>query len=176
MKRKWVELSNRCGLVCCVGISVECGAVNGGRFEPVLRAVTGKVSGRYLYRNAVSATIKSKEKPAAVENGFAATVSTFAKVAPSIGPSVNAIEKQAPTSAIVAPLCFSSLISVAIAVASWTLPSLNPPTILLARNVRKSAAATHRATDTMLPAMDQRRVVRRPCLSDSVPITGDAMA
>ena len=124
----------------------------------------------------VSATMRKSENPAAVANGFAATVSTFASAAPSAGPKVNAIEKHAPTSAIVAPRCFSSLKSAAMAVASCTLPSLSPPTMRLARKVRKSVAATHKATEAMLPAMDQSSAVRRPWRSLREPMIGDAMA
>lgn len=120
--------------------------------------------------------IRNREKPAAVAKGFAATDSTFAKAAPSAGPNVKAIEKQAPTRAIVAPRCFSSLTSAAMAVASCTFPSLSPPTTLLARKVRKSVAATHKATEAIFPAMDHRRAVRRPYLSEREPINGDAIA
>ena len=120
--------------------------------------------------------IKNREKPAAVAKGFAATVSTFAKAAPSAGPNVKATEKHAPTKAIVAPRCFSSLTSAAIAVANCTFPSLRPPTTLLARKVRKSVAATHKATEAMFPAIDHNSAVRRPCLSDNEPINGDAIA
>ena len=66
----------------------------------------------------VSTTTRNNEKPAAVAKGFATTLSMFAKAAPRAGPNVNAIEKQAPTSAMVAPRCLSSLISAAIAVAN----------------------------------------------------------
>lgn len=120
--------------------------------------------------------MRNKEKPAAVAKGFATTVSTFAKAAPKAGPKVKAIEKHAPTKAIVAPLCLSSLTSAAIAVAIWTFPSLRPPTTLLAKNVRKSVAATHNATEAMLPAMDHSSAVLRPYLSDRVPMIGDAIA
>jgi len=121
-------------------------------------------------------TIKKSENPAAVANGLATTVSMLAKAAPSAGPNVNAIEKHTPTRAMVAPRCLSSLISAAMAVANWTFPSLKPPTTLLARNVRKSVAATHKATDAMFPAMDHSNAVRRPYLSESVPMIGDAIA
>ena len=136
----------------------------------------GNVSGRQKYRYSVSITIKKSEKPAAVANGLATTVSTLASAAPNAGPKVKAIEKQRPTRAMVAPRCLSSLISAAIAVAIWTLPSLSPPTTRLARNVRKSVAATHKATDKILPAIVQSRAVRRPYLSESVPMIGDAIA
>ena len=66
----------------------------------------------------VSVTMRNSEKPAAVAKGLAATVVTFAKAAPSAGPNVKAIEKQAPTIAIVLPLCSSVLMSVAIAMAN----------------------------------------------------------
>ncbi len=124
----------------------------------------------------VSTTIRKSEKPAAVAKGLAAMLSMFAKAAPSAGPTVNAIEKQTPTRAMVAPRCLSSLMSAAMAVASWTFPSLRPPTTRLARKVRKSVAATHNATEAMLPAIDHRRAVLRPYLSERVPMIGDAMA
>ena len=75
-----------------------------------------------------------------------------------------------------APLCLSSLTSAAIAVANWTFPSLKPPTTLLAKNVRKSVAATHKATEAILPAIDQSNAVRRPYLSERVPMIGEAIA
>ena len=100
----------------------------------------------------------------------------FANAAPSAGPKVKAMEKQAPTNAIVAPRCLSSLISAAMAVASCTFPSLSPPTTRLARKVRKSVAATQRATDAILPAIDHSNAVRRPYLSESVPMIGEAIA
>ena len=124
----------------------------------------------------VSTTIRNRENAAAVANGFAATVLTLASAAPSAGPKVKAMLKHAPTSAIVAPRCCSSLISAAMAVASCTFPSLSPPTTRLAKNVRKSVAATHSATDAMLPAMLHRRAVRRPYLSERRPINGEARA
>lgn len=96
--------------------------------------------------------------------------------APNAGPNVNAIQKHAPTIAIVAPRCFSSLISVAIAVAIWTLPSLKPPTTRDARKVRKSVAHVQSRTERMLPIMEMRSARRRPYLSDRRPIIGDAMA
>ena len=66
----------------------------------------------------VSTTMRNREKPAAVANGFAATVVMFANAAPRAGPNVKAIEKHTPTRAMVAPRCLSSLTSAAIAVAS----------------------------------------------------------
>ena len=120
--------------------------------------------------------MRSKETAAAVANGLAATVVMFARPAPSAGPKVNAMLKHAPTSAIVEPLSFSSLISVAMAVANWTFPSLKPPTILLSRKVRKSVAAHHSATLAILPAMLHSSAVRRPYVSDARPMIGDAMA
>lgn len=120
--------------------------------------------------------MRKSEKPAAVANGFAATVVICASAAPSAGPNVKATLKHAPTSAIVEPRCVSSLMSVAMAMASWTLPSLSPPTILLSRNVRKSVAAHHSATLAMLPPILQRRAVRLPYLSDARPMIGDANA
>lgn len=86
------------------------------------------------------------------------------------------MEKHAPTRAIVAPRCWSSLMSAAMAVASCTFPSLKPPTTRLARKVRKSVAATHSATDAILPAIDQSRAVLRPYLSESRPMIGEAIA
>ena len=120
--------------------------------------------------------ISRRETPAVVANGLAATVSTVAKAAPKAGPKVKAIEKQAPTMAMVAARCSALLMSAAMAVASWTLPSLKPPTIRLARKVRKSVAASHNATEAILPAMDQSRAVLRPYLSDRDPMKGEAMA
>jgi hypothetical protein len=136
----------------------------------------GKVSGRLRYKYIVSVTIKNREKPAAVAKGFAFTELMVLNQAPNAGPNVKLILKQIPTSAIVAPLCFSSEISVAIAIASWTLPSESPPTMRERRKVEKSVAHTQRRTLRMLPAMLKRRAVLRPYLSESVPITGDAIA
>ena len=120
--------------------------------------------------------MRINETPAAVAKGFAATVVTVESAAPMAGPKVNAMLKQAPTKAIVEPLCESSLISAAMAVANWILPSLKPPTTLLIKNVLKSVAAHHNATLAMLPAMLQRSAVRRPYLSDARPMIGDAKA
>ena len=106
--------------------------------------------------------MRNKLNPAAVANGFAATVEIELNHAPSAGPNVKLILKHMPTSAIVAPRCFSSDISVAIAMASWTLPSERPPTTRERRKVRKSVATTQRSTESMLPAMLKRRAVRRP--------------
>ena len=145
-------------------------------FEFVVAGFVGLVSGNWKYRYSVSNTINSKEKPAAVAKGFAMTVVIFASAAPMAGPKVNATLKQAPTSAMVEPLCSSVLISVAIAVASWTFPSLNPPTIRLSKNVRKSTAKHHKATLAMLPHMLHRSAVLLPYLSDALPMTGLAIA
>lgn len=124
----------------------------------------------------VSTTIKNSENPAAVANGFAEKVVMLASHAPSAGPKVNAMLKQAPTLAIVEPLDCSSLMSVAIAVASCTFPSLRPPTILLIKNVRKSTAAHHSATLAIFPHILQSNAVRRPYLSEARPINGLATA
>jgi hypothetical protein len=78
----------------------------------------GRVSGRERYRYIVSVTIKKRLKPAAVANGFAATVLMELNQAPSAGPKVKLMLKHIPTNAIVAPRCFSSDMSVAIAIAS----------------------------------------------------------
>jgi hypothetical protein len=137
---------------------------------------TGSVSGRHRYKYNVSATIKKRENPAAVAKGFAEKMVMLDRDAPKAGPSVKAMLKQTPTSAIVAPRSFSSLTSVAIAIASCTFPSLSPPTTRLARKVRKSVAATHSATDRILPHIDQSRAVRRPYLSESRPMIGEAIA
>lgn len=136
----------------------------------------GCVSGRQKYRYAVSVTIRSNEHPAAVANGFAATIVTVDSPAPIAGPNVNAMLKHAPTNAIVDPLWLSSLISVAMALAIWTFPSLRPPTMRLPRNVLKSVAATQSATLAMFPVIDQSSAVRRPRLSEIRPITGAARA
>jgi hypothetical protein len=120
--------------------------------------------------------IRNSEKPAAVANGFAFTLLMVLNHAPSAGPNVKEMLKHIPTNAIVAPRCFSSDISVAIAIASWTLPSDNPPTMRERRNVRKSVAQTQRRTERILPDMLKRRAVRLPYLSDKVPITGEAAA
>lgn len=156
------------GLVGCFSLALP--------FSGSLLREDGSVSGRYRYRYNVSTRIRKSEKPAAVAKGLAATVETFAKAAPSAGPNVNAIEKQNPTIAMVAPRCLSSLMSAAMAVASWTFPSLKPPTTLLARNVRKSVAATHNATDAIFPAIDHNNAVRRPYRSERVPMKGEAIA
>ena len=66
--------------------------------------------------------------------------------------------------------------SVAMAVASWTLPSLRPPTILLRRNVLKLTDTVQSATLMMLPHMLQSSAVLRPCLSEALPMMGLAMA
>ena len=124
----------------------------------------------------VSETIKNREKPAAIANGFLSMTCRVDRYAPSAGPKVKAMLKHTPTSAMVEPLWLSSLMSVAMAMASCTLPSLSPPTTRLARKVRKSVAATQSATLKMLPTMDHRRAVRLPYLSESVPIKGDATA
>ena len=120
--------------------------------------------------------MRRSEKPAAVANGFAATVVTVARAAPRAGPNVNATLKQAPTRAMVEARCDSSLMSVAIAIANWMFPSLSPPTTLLSRNVRKSVAAHQRATLAILPAMLHRSAVRRPYLSEARPMMGEANA
>ena len=176
MNVKWVRLRIKCEfvrtcLVCAMTSFLEADPFG----EPLIRE-DGRVSGRYRYKYNVSTKMRKSEKPAAVAKGLAATVETLAKAAPSAGPKVKAIEKQAPTSAIVAPRCFSSLMSAAMAVASCTFPSLNPPTTLLARNVRKSVAATHSATELILPAIDHNSAVRRPYLSDNAPMNGEAIA
>ncbi len=139
-------------------------------------SAVGSVSGKLAHKYNVSVTISISENPAAVANGFAAKVVIFASAAPSAGPNVNAMLKQAPTSAIVAPLCSSLEISVAIAVANCTFPSLKPPTILLARNVLKSTARTHNATERILPIILHSNAVLLPYLSDNVPMIGDAIA
>jgi hypothetical protein len=120
--------------------------------------------------------MRSSEKPAAVAKGLATTVVILASAAPSAGPNVKAMLKHAPTIAIVDPRCDSSLMSAAMAVASWIFPSLRPPTMRLHKKVRKSVATHHRATLAMLPAMLHKRAVRRPYLSEARPMTGEAMA
>lgn len=120
--------------------------------------------------------MRNSENPAAVAKGFAATVLIELSHAPRAGPNVKLTLKHIPTSAMVAPLCFSSDTSVAMAIASWTFPSDSPPTTRERRKVRKSVAQTQRRTLRMLPAMLKRRAVRRPYLSETVPITGEAMA
>ena len=106
--------------------------------------------------------MRKRENPAAVAKGLVAREGTLAREAPRAGPKVKAMEKQAPTRAMVAPRSCSVETSAAIAVASWTLPSDRPPTMREARKVRKSVAATQRATESMFPAMEARRAVRRP--------------
>ena len=177
-KEKCVVLSRKCEFVriCSPFSSFVVAGCSAPSPAPSVERILGLVSGKYKYKYIVSTTIKNNEKPAAVANGLAATVDTLAKAAPSAGPNVNAIEKQAPTMAMVAPRCFSSLISAAMAVANWTFPSLNPATILLARKVRKSVAATQSATDAMFPAIDHNNAVLRPYLSDRAPMKGEAMA
>ena len=83
-----------------------------------LATLLGKVSGSAKYRYIVSVTIKNSENPAAVAKGLAFTLLMVLNHAPSAGPKVKLILKHMPTNAIVAPLCFSSEISVAIAMAS----------------------------------------------------------
>src|SRR5271156_4968763 len=124
----------------------------------------------------VSTTIKSRENPAAVAKGFAATVVLVARKAPKAGPKGKATLKHAPTRAIELPLEASSLMSVTMATASWTLPSLNPPTIRLRRNVLKSTAPSHKPTLMIFPHMLHSSAVRRPYVSESLPIIGDARA
>jgi hypothetical protein len=120
--------------------------------------------------------MRNSENPAAVANGLAATVVICASAAPNAGPNVKATLKHAPTSAIVEPRCVSSLMSVAIAMASCIFPSLSPPTTLLSRKVRKSVAAHHNATLAIFPPMLQRRAVLLPYLSDARPMMGEAKA
>lgn len=165
--RRWTALSSHGELVCLLVVVTAV-------FSSLL--MIGLVSGSRRYKYNVSMTISRSENPAAVANGFAATVVMLDSHAPNAGPNVNAILKHAPTIAIVEPRCDSSLMSAAMAVASWTLPSLSPPTIRLERNVLKSTAAHHSATDAILPHMLQRRAVRLPYLSDAFPIRGLAMA
>jgi hypothetical protein len=62
------------------------------------------------------------------------------------------------------------------AIASWTFPSDSPPTTRERRNVRKSVAQTQRRTLRMLPTMLVRRAVRRPYLSERLPMMGEARA
>lgn len=136
----------------------------------------GCVSGKQAHRYTVSTSISPKDTPAAVAYGFSLIIETFANAAPRAGPNVKATLKQAPTIAIVAPRCDSSLMSVAIAFAICTFPSLSPPTIRLARKVLKFVAATHNATLIRFPTIDHNSAVRRPCRSDSRPITGAVRA
>lgn len=82
--------------------------------------------------------------------------------APRAGPKVKATLKQAPMMVMVEPREASSEMSLAMAVASWTLPSDRPPTTRLATKVRKSTATTHSSTDTVLPHMEASRAARRP--------------
>ena len=110
----------------------------------------------------VSVTMRNRENPAAVANGLAATMVTCDNAAPSAGPKVKAMLKHAPTMAIVFPRSSSLLISVAIAIANCTFPSLSPPTMRLAKKVLKSVAAHHRATEAMFPTIDHSKAVRRP--------------
>lgn len=120
--------------------------------------------------------MRKSENPAAVAKGFAATVLIVLSHAPRAGPNVKLMLKHMPTNAIVAPRCFSSDTSVAIAIANWTFPSDSPPTTLERRKVRKSVAQTQRSTLRMLPPMLKRRAVRRPYLSERVPMMGEAKA
>lgn len=148
----------------------------GAPFNFADATLLGKVSGRHRYKYIVSVTIKKSENPAAVAKGFALTELMVLNHAPKAGPNVKLILKHMPTNAIVAPLCFSSEMSVAIAMASWTFPSERPPTTRERRKVLKSVAQTQRRTLSILPVMLQRRAVRRPYLSDRAPIMGDAKA
>tara|TARA_R110002060_G_scaffold55918_1_gene66312 strand:+ start:59 stop:652 length:594 start_codon:yes stop_codon:yes gene_type:complete len=141
---------------------VEPFVATGTPFNFADATLLGNVSGRQRYRYIVSVTIKNSENPAAVAKGFALTELMVLNQAPKAGPNVKLILKHIPTNAIVAPLCFSSEISVAIAMASWTFPSDRPPTTRERRNVLKSVAQTQRSTLRILPAMLQRRAVRRP--------------
>ncbi len=121
-------------------------------------------------------TIRNSETPAAVANGLAATVATVLSQAPRAGPKVKAMEKHAPMRAMVEPRLLASEMSVAMAVASCTLPSESPPTMREARKVRKSTATTQSRTERMFPTMLASRAVRRPYLSERRPMIGDAMA
>src|SRR6187402_3528497 len=144
MKVRWVRLRRKCELVrmwfppTLVGSedSLDCVVVAErvvGLVVPFVAVGTplsfadatllGSVSGKHRYRYIVSVTIKNSENPAAVANGFAFTELMVLNHAPNAGPNVKLILKHIPTSAIVDPLCFSSDISVAIAIANWTLPS-----------------------------------------------------
>lgn len=138
IKLRWVRLSRKCEFVrtCFLGrLGVEeetilaCVAdrvvdlveplvAAGAPFNFADATLLGRVSGRHKYRYIVSVTIKKSEKPAAVANGFALTELMVLNHAPKAGPNVKLILKHMPTNAIVAPLCFSSEISVAIAMAS----------------------------------------------------------
>lgn len=89
---------------------------------------------------------------------------------------MKAMLKHAPTIAMVEPRWLSSLISVAMAFAICTFPSLNPPMTRLAKNVRKSDAPTHSVTLNRLPAIDHNNAALRPYLSDRNPMTGAAKA
>jgi hypothetical protein len=62
------------------------------------------------------------------------------------------------------------------AVAIWTFPSDKPPTILLARKVLKSVANSQSKTLAIFPHIDIKSALRRPYLSDNIPIIGEAMA
>src|SRR5688572_13134715 len=137
-KTKCTALRRKCEFVLSTGFA-------GLLFFPFaladLPVNAGSVSGRQKYRYTVSTTMSARLKPAAVAKGFAATVEMVLSQAPRPGPKVKAIEKHAPMMAIVEPREASSEISVAMAVASWTLPSERPPTTRLAMKVRKSTAA-----------------------------------
>jgi hypothetical protein len=169
------DTSFACVVERVVGFEIPFGAA-GAPFSFAEATLLGKVSGRLKYKYIVSVTIKNSENPAAVAKGFAFTELIVLNQAPNAGPNVKLILKHIPTSAIVDPLCFSSEMSVAIAIASWTLPSESPPTMRERRKVRKSVAHTQRRTLRMLPVILKSRAVLRPYLSESVPITGDAMA
>lgn len=172
--RRWIRLSSQGAFVVRPLFSAAVSDLAAAFSAAV--CLSGRVSGRYAYRYAVSVTMSSSEKPAAVAKGLATTVVMLARAAPSVGPNVKAILKHAPTIAIVEPLCDSSLMSAAMAVANWIFPSLRPPTIRLHKNVRKSVAAHQRATLAMLPAMLHKSAVRRPYLSEARPMMGEANA
>lgn len=138
--------------------------------------ILGSVSGKQKYKYSVSVTIKNSENPAAVANGFAFTLLIVLSHAPNAGPNVKLMLKHMPTSAMVEPLFFSSETSVAMAIASCTLPSESPPTMRESRKVRKSEAHTQRRTLRTLPSMLQRRALRRPYLSEREPMRGEAIA
>jgi hypothetical protein len=190
MKVKWVRLRRKWELVLWIfrpldkfalgldlvaAFVVTFGAV-GVFCNFALATLEGNVSGSARYKYNVSVTTRKSEKPAAVAKGFAFTLLIVLNHAPRAGPNVNEMLKHIPTNAIVDPRCFSSEISVAIAMASCTFPSESPPTILERRKVRKSVAQTQSRTERMFPAILQRRAVRRPYLSERVPITGEANA
>lgn len=85
-----------------------------------------------------------------------------ANQAPRMGPNVNETLKAMPTRARDLARSASDETSLMMAMASWTFPSLNPPTIRLTRYGPKLGERSQMAAERTLPAMVASRTGRRP--------------